>query len=72
MNSRAIWSIVGFFLFLFGFLAVVLSLVGLKLSFLTWIDAPGKIFGFIARFVMIVAGIMIIYFTRTDWREDEE
>ncbi len=69
--SRAIYTFIGFLLFLFGFMALALSLVGVQLSFLTWIDAPGKLFGFVIRLLMILAGIVIVVLTRTDWREEK-
>ena len=69
--SKALYTFVGFLLFLFGFMALSLSLVGVQLSFLTWIDAPGKLFGFVIRLLMILAGIVIVVLTRTDWREEE-
>lgn len=69
--SRAVYTFIGFLLFLFGFMALALSLVGVQLSFLTWIDAPGKLFGFVIRLLMILAGIVIVVLTRTDWREEE-
>ena len=69
--SKALYTFVGFLLFLFGFMALALSLVGVQLSFLTWIDAPGKLFGFVIRVLMILAGIVIVVLTRTDWREEE-
>ena len=69
--SKALYTFIGFLLFLFGFMALALSLVGVQLSFLTWIDAPGKLFGFVIRLLMILAGIVIVVLTRTDWREEE-
>ncbi len=69
--SRAIYTFIGFLLFLFGFMALALSLVGVQLSFLTWIDAPGRLFGFVIRLLMILAGIVIVVLTRTDWREEK-
>ena len=69
--SKALYTFVGFLLFLFGFMALSLSLVGVQLSFLTWIDAPGKLFGFVIRLLMILAGIVIVVLSRTDWREEE-
>ena len=69
--SRAIYTFVGFLLFLFGFMALALSLVGVQLTFLTWIDVPGKLFGFVVRLLMILGGIVIVVLTRTDWREEK-
>jgi len=69
--SKAIYTTIGFLLFIIGFLALGLSLVGVQLSFLTWIDVPGRLFGFATRLVMIIGGIIIVVLTRTDWREEE-
>lgn len=59
-------SLVGFIIAGLGFLAIVLSLVGLRFSFLAWLDAPGLLFGFVMRLLMIVVGIIIIYFAQTE------
>ncbi len=71
MTRKNLFAIIGFSMFIIGFLALVLMMVGVKLSFLTWIDAPGRLFGFIARLLMIIVGIMIIYFSQTNWRQEE-
>jgi len=69
--SRAIYTTIGFLLFTIGLMALVLSLVGVQLSFLTWIDQPGRLFGFVVRLLMILGGVVIVVLARTDWREEE-
>lgn len=69
--NKGITTLVGFLLAGVGFLALVLSVVGVKLSFLTWIDLPGPLFGFIIRLVMIITGIIIVYLAQTDFSGDE-
>lgn len=54
-----------------GFLALVLSVVGVQLSFLTWLDAPGRLFGFVGRLVMIIVGFVMVYLARTDFSQEE-
>ena len=71
LMSKAIYTTIGFLLFVIGILALVLSLVGVQLSFLTWIDKPGRLFGFIVRLLMVFGGVVIVFLTRTDWREEE-
>lgn len=68
MDGRTLLLILGFLLFLTGVIALVLTLVGLQLSFLTFIDAAGRTTGFAIRLVMIFGGVVIIYLTST--RED--
>jgi hypothetical protein len=62
----------GFSLFILGGTALVLSLVGVKLSFLTWIDAGGGLLGFVIRIVMLIGGIVIAALANTDWKNEDE
>lgn len=71
MSKKGILAIIGFSLFITGFLALFLMLVGVQLSFLTWIDAPGKLFGFLIRIGMILSGAVIIFLSQTDWKKEE-
>ncbi len=64
---KGLFTLLGFLLAGAGFLAIVLSMIGLKLSFLVWIDRPGPLIGFIIRLVMILAGVIIIYLAQTDF-----
>ncbi len=70
--KKTLWVSAGFLMFIIGFTALVLSLVGVKLSYLTWIDAPGALFGFLVRILMIIGGVVIVYLSVTDWRDQEE
>ena len=72
MTTKSIYAILGFLLIIIGVLALVLMFVGVQLSFLTWIDAPGKLGGFVIRLLMIIAGFVIIVLTQTDWRNVED
>ena len=69
--KKAAWITAGFLLFIFGFSALVLSLVGVKISFLVWLDYPGALFGFLMKILMIVSGIVIVYLTTSDWKAEE-
>ncbi len=72
MNKNKAWlTVVGFLLAGLGFLALVLSLVGVQLSYLAWLDAPGRLFGFIMRLLMILVGIIIIYLTQTNFSGED-
>ena len=70
--KKTIWVIIGFLLFIIGFTALVLSLVGVKLTYLTWIDKPSALFGFLIRIIMIIGGVVIVYLSVTDWRNQED
>ncbi len=60
----------GFGLIAIGFLSLILSLVGLQFAFLTWMDAPGRLFGLMLRLVFIMAGFIILVLARTDFRAE--
>ena len=62
---------IGFLLFLGGFLAIVLSLVGLQLTFLSWIHSFGTGIGIIIKLVMLFSGLIIMYISKMP-PEDED
>jgi hypothetical protein len=70
-NKKTVITTIGFLLAGVGFLALVLSLVGVKLSYLVWLDRPGALFGFVAKLVMIIAGLVMIYMGKTDLEQEE-
>jgi uncharacterized membrane protein len=71
-KNKAIFTTVGFVLFILGSSALVLSLVGVKFSFLVWLDAAGALAGFVARIVMMVSGIVLATLANTNWEDEEE
>ncbi len=70
MDKNTALLLSGFLLFMYGLLALILSLIGIKLAFLTWIDAPGALFGFIVRLIMIFGGVVLAILSRTNWEEE--
>ncbi len=70
--KKNIFTIIGFLLFLFGLSALVLSLVGVKFSFLLFIDKGGAGLGFIIRLLMIFGGIIITWVSKTNWAAENE
>ncbi|WP_235293711.1 hypothetical protein [Portibacter lacus] len=63
--KNTILTVVGFALMILGFLSLLLMGLGLRLSYLSFIDNLGNLAGFVVRLVMIMAGIIIIYMSRT-------
>jgi hypothetical protein len=59
---------IGFVLFVLGFAALSLMVVGVNFSFLTWVDAAGKLPGLVLRVAMVIGGIMLVVIDRTDWK----
>jgi len=62
----------GFLLFVFGLLSLVLLLVGANLTMLTFIDSGGKLIGFVIRLLMVFGGVVLFYLARTDWEKENE
>ena len=69
--NKGVLSILGFALAALGFLSIVLSLVGVQFAFLTWLDSFSRLFGFVAKIVMIIAGILILYIAQSDFKGEE-
>ncbi len=57
-------TIIGFLLFFAGFMAIVLSLVGLQLTFLSWIQSFGAGISLIIKLVMLFGGLIIMYISK--------
>ena len=69
--NKGVLSLLGVIVAGIGFLYIVLSLVGVQFSFLTWLDSFGRLFGFVAKLVMIIAGILILYIAQSDFKGEE-
>jgi hypothetical protein len=62
MNKNNIINLIGFLLFVIGFMSIFLSLVGLNFTFLSWLNnAVGNSMAFLIHLSMIVSGLIIIY-----------
>ncbi len=70
--KRGIIALIGFLIFATGLLALLLSLVGIQFSFLTWIDKPSPMFGFLMRLAMIIVGLIIFYLAQTNFGSEQE
>lgn len=69
MKKNAAWlSLVGFVLVTLGVGALALSFVGLRFTFLTWIDTAGQSFGLMVKLLMVVAGFLLVYIAKSDFK----
>lgn len=60
MKKRHILTLTGFLLFLLGFVAIVVNLIGLPFALTDWVYfILGPIFGFLFKLFLILAGIII-------------
>ncbi len=71
MNKRVALIVLGFFLAGSGLYALFLSLVGVQLNYLVWLDMAGGLVGFVGRLLMVMAGSLFIVLGTIDWRREE-
>jgi hypothetical protein len=67
--NKPFWSVLGFVLFAIGTLSVIMSMVGLKFTFMGFIYNHGLI-TVIIQLAMLFGGMIILYMARTS-TEDE-
>ena len=72
MDKKTAWTIVGFALFSLGMIALVLTLVGVELIFLNWLQSFGGLIAFLVKVALVVAGVVVVALARTDWEQSEE
>lgn len=70
--KKNIFVILGFLLLIFGMSALVLSLVGVKLSYLLWLDYGGALLGFVLRLLMIFGGVVMAWLALHDWEAEND
>ena len=66
-SNKTVYTTIGFLMFIIGFLALFLSLVGLNLSYLSWIN---KIIGdggaFLVNICLILGGAILVYMMKAN------
>lgn len=72
MKNKGRWILLGLFLIIVGITATVLQLVGTQWAFLQFLEIPGRLFAFVAKILMIMAGFIILALANTDWERERE
>lgn len=70
MNKKDFYTLIGFILFILGFTALALSLVGIQWSFLSWMKKIDPVFSLVMHLLMIIVGIVLVAYQKIDWKED--
>lgn len=70
MKNKGLWLLFGYTLFTLGITAIVLELVGVHWVILSWLELGGRLLSFAGKLLMIIAGVLIIVFARTDWERE--
>ena len=71
MKNKGLWLLLGYALFTLGITSTVMELVGTHWYFLAWIEHLGRLLAFILKLLMIIGGVLIIVFARTDWEREK-
>ena len=72
MKNKGYWTLLGFLFIVFGFTAIVLQVVGVSWYFLSFLEWGGRLFAFVAKLLMVMAGVLIIVFGGTDWERERQ
>ena len=64
--NKGLITLLGFILFLIGTLALVLNLVGLNLSFLSFLEDLPRIAGFLVKIFILISGLIVMYISRSN------
>ncbi|MEY4204371.1 MAG: hypothetical protein RL013_2075 [Bacteroidota bacterium] len=70
MKNKGLWLLFGYTLFTLGITAIVLELVGVHWVILSWLELGGRLLAFAGKLLMIIAGVLMIVFARTDWERE--
>ncbi len=68
--KKSLLTVIGFLLFVLGIVSIILSVVGMQFKLLLWQDQLGSLWAFIIRILMIFIGIILVYLTNTQWKEN--
>lgn len=70
MKNKGLWLLLGFVLMILGFTSMIMQLVGVHWAFLGFIEWAGRLWGFVLKIVMVLAGILILVLANTDWERE--
>ncbi|GAA5219635.1 hypothetical protein [Membranihabitans marinus] len=69
INKSDLLTLAGFILFLLGMMSIFLSLIGVRFSFLSFIENWGGYIAFGVKLFMAIMGIVIVYIAQTSTPE---
>lgn len=73
MKNKGLWLLLGYVMMSLGVTSMVMQAVGVHWVFLNWLELGGRLLAFVLKVLMIIVGILIVVFARTDWdRERRE
>lgn len=71
-KTSTILNIIGFLLFFFGMMALTLSLMDVRISFMNWIpDTLGRLPAFLVHLFMIILGLVVVVAARGNFSGED-
>jgi uncharacterized membrane protein len=67
---KTFWIVLGLLLVVSGITALALQLVGAQWAFLQFLEMPGRLFAFVAKLLMVMAGFILLIVANTDWERE--
>ena len=71
MKNKGLLLLLGYLLFSIGVTSVVMELVGTHWYFLAWLELGGRLLAFVIKILMVIVGVLMIVFARTDWEREK-
>gem|GEM_PF-760733 len=71
MKNKGLLLLLGYLLFSLGITSVIMAMVGTHWYFLGWLELLDRLLSFIIKILMVIAGVLIIVFARTDWEREK-
>ncbi|MCC6413142.1 MAG: hypothetical protein IT270_15870 [Saprospiraceae bacterium] len=72
LKNRGLWTLLGFSLVILGFTSLIMTLVGVNWAFLGFLEWGGRLFAFVAKILMVMAGGVIIALANNNWERDRK
>lgn len=71
-KTSTILTIIGFLLFFFGMMALVLSMLDLRIPFMDWIpEMFGRLVAFVVHLSMIIMGLVVVVAARGNFSGED-
>lgn len=72
MKYRGYYTLLGLLLFIFGISAIILQVVGVQWAFLSFLERLGRLFAFVVKILMSMAGVVILALANTNWERERK
>ena len=72
MKNKGLLLLLGYLLFSLCITSIVMELVGTHWYFLAWLERTGRLMAFVLKLLMIMVGVLLIVFARTDWEQEKK